>query len=353
VRRTPAAWIVPSLLLLATAARAGETPTLKVGDPAPKLFVSRWLNGDPVTELAKGTIYVVECWATWCGPCRASIPHVSELNTKVKDKGVVIIGLNVWEEDAAAVEPFLKKMGARMNYRVALDEGGKDGKSARAWLAASGQGGIPCAFVVDKEGTLAWIGHPMNGLDAVVEALIAGTFDPKKHAETMARRQENEVQIEAAFLAKEWDTLLTLLDKAAGLDPDAAAQISRLKVRVLLGQKKDYEAGYALAKALADKELKDDAPGLNELAWIILSDKGVEKRDLDLALKLALRADALAKHADAAILDTLARAHFEKGDLDKAIAAQAEAVAKAEDGAMKKDLTATLERYKVKKAESQ
>jgi hypothetical protein len=79
----------------------------------------------------------------------------------------------------------------------------------------------------------------------------------------------------------------------------------------------------------------------------------VEKRDLDLALKLALRADALAKHADAAILDTLARAHFEKGDLDKAIAAQTEAVAKASDEGMKKELTATLERYKVKKAESQ
>jgi thiol-disulfide isomerase/thioredoxin len=65
---------------------AGEPPTLKVGDPAPKLHVSKWLNGDPVEKLEKGTTYVIECWATWCGPCRASIPHVSELNTKYKDK---------------------------------------------------------------------------------------------------------------------------------------------------------------------------------------------------------------------------------------------------------------------------
>jgi thiol-disulfide isomerase/thioredoxin len=346
-----AAGLALALCLAVPAARAEDGPSLKVGDPAPKLFVSKWLNGDPVKELEKGTIYVIECWATWCGPCRASIPHVSELNTKVKGKGVVIIGLNVWEEDAAAVEPFLQKMGDRMNYRVALDEGGKNGKSARAWLAASGQQGIPCAFVVDKEGKLAWIGHPMNGMDAVVGALIDGTFEPKKHAERMAQRQEVEGQIEAAFLAKNWDKLLELLDKAAGLDPEAAPQIRRLKVRVLLGQKKDVEAGYALAKDLAAKELKDDAQGLNELAWIILDDKGVEKRDLDLAMQIVLRADALAKHGDAAILDTLARAHFEKGDLDQAIATQKEAVEKAPDE-LKKSVAATLERYKVKKAEN-
>lgn len=209
MRSAPTRWIVPALLFLATAARAGEAPTLKIGDPAPRLFVSKWIKGEPVPALEKGTVYVIECWATWCGPCRASIPHVSGLQAKYK-KGVVVIGLNVWEKDTAGVEPFVKKMGDTMAYRVALDEvekPGEAGKSARAWLVAAGQEGIPCAFVVDKETKIAWIGHPMDGLDEVLEGVVAGTFDPKKLAEQREQKAALQEKIQQAFVAKDWGKL--------------------------------------------------------------------------------------------------------------------------------------------------
>src|SRR4051812_24307595 len=81
---------------------------LKVGDPAPKLQLDKWLKGEPIKELEKGKVYVIECWATWCGPCIASMPHVTRLQAKYKDKGVVVIGINVWERDQSAPEPFVK-----------------------------------------------------------------------------------------------------------------------------------------------------------------------------------------------------------------------------------------------------
>src|SRR6185503_14721465 len=128
------------------------------------LEVSKWVQGEPVKDFENGKAYIVEFWATWCGPCVATIPHVNELHQKFKDKGLVVIGQNVFENDTSKVEPFIKKMGDKMTYRVALDvtEGANKGAMGDTWMKAAGQNGIPTAFVVNKEGKIAWIGHPAN-----------------------------------------------------------------------------------------------------------------------------------------------------------------------------------------------
>ena len=97
-------------------------PTLKVGDPAPKLQTGKWVQGDPVKDFEKGKAYIVEFWATWCPPCRASIPHLNEIYEKYKDKGLIVIGQNCSERDDSGVAAFVKKMGDKMTYRVALDD---------------------------------------------------------------------------------------------------------------------------------------------------------------------------------------------------------------------------------------
>src|SRR5438105_4278369 len=107
MRRVLAAGLV---LALAAAARA-EGP-LSVGDSAPKLKVKEFVKGDPVKDLEKGKVHVVEFWATWCGPCRVSIPHLTELQKKHKD--VVFIGVSVSERDFDNVKPFVEKMGDKM-----------------------------------------------------------------------------------------------------------------------------------------------------------------------------------------------------------------------------------------------
>ena len=65
-----------------------------LGDPAAELKIAKWVKGEPVTISADAkNIYVVEFWATWCPPCRTSIPHLTEMQKRFKEKNVTIIGI--------------------------------------------------------------------------------------------------------------------------------------------------------------------------------------------------------------------------------------------------------------------
>ncbi|MGA2660668.1 MAG: TlpA disulfide reductase family protein, partial [Verrucomicrobiota bacterium] len=130
-------WMTAALALAAGAiANPARAVTLKVGDPAPKLQVAKWVQGEPVKEFERDKAYIVEFWATWCGPCRVSIPHLNEIHAKFKDKGLVVIGQDCWERDESLVAPFIEKMGDKMTYRVALDDksGSDKGKMAETWM---------------------------------------------------------------------------------------------------------------------------------------------------------------------------------------------------------------------------
>jgi thiol-disulfide isomerase/thioredoxin len=159
--------------------------TLKVGDPAPKLQTGKWVQGDPVKNFEKGKAYIVEFWATWCPPCRKSIPHLNAIWEKYKDKGLIVIGQNCSERDDNGVAAFVKKMGDQMTYRVALDDKQSDpgGQMSKTWMEAAGQEGIPTAFLVDTKGVIAWIGHPMSLKEQVIENVLSGKSPVSKGAE--------------------------------------------------------------------------------------------------------------------------------------------------------------------------
>jgi hypothetical protein len=107
---------------------------------------------------------------------------VNELYNQFKDKGLVVIGQNCWEKDESLVAPFVKKMGDKMTYRVALDDKSSNSKGAMAtsWMAAAGRKGIPSAFLVDTKGRIAWIGHPMQLKDQMIEDALAGKSEVSK-----------------------------------------------------------------------------------------------------------------------------------------------------------------------------
>src|SRR5665647_427180 len=82
----------------------------QLGDPAPKLdVVIPWVKGNPVKiSSGKGkSVYIIHFWATLSDPCRISIPHLSYLQNKYRDKGLVVVGIS--SEEASVVEQFVKE----------------------------------------------------------------------------------------------------------------------------------------------------------------------------------------------------------------------------------------------------
>ncbi|HRK21422.1 MAG TPA: TlpA disulfide reductase family protein, partial [Fimbriimonadaceae bacterium] len=139
-----------AMTALATAAFAGE---LGVGMKAPPITVAKWVKGKPV-KLGDGMVHVVEFWATWCGPCKTSIPHLTELQKKLKGK-VNFTGVSIWEDPKATdnahiekVEDFVAEWGKKMDYTVAAD--GFEGSMAKEWMEAAEGQGIPTAFIIGK-----------------------------------------------------------------------------------------------------------------------------------------------------------------------------------------------------------
>ena len=158
-------------LFVATALLAFTASTAfaaKLGDPAAALNIAGWVKGTPVNVKDGKNIYVVEFWATWCGPCKVSIPHLTAMQAKFKDKGVVFVGIS--DEPLSTVRPFVLKMAEKMNYTVACDYAGR---TSAGYMTAYGQEGIPTAFVVGKNGKVLWVGHPMGGLEQAVEKALA------------------------------------------------------------------------------------------------------------------------------------------------------------------------------------
>jgi thiol-disulfide isomerase/thioredoxin len=351
------------LLLSATLSAAG----LKIGDPAPATRPETMLQGEAVKDFQKGEVYVFECWASWCGPCIAAIPHLNELNKQMGKKGVVITGVNVWESerDAASAQrakDFLKAQGDKMSYRVAL--GGK--AFIKDWLEAAEVNGIPHAFVV-AEGKIAWTGHPAQLTAEMLGDILTGTplaaappvadkipqrrlSKPAVPAGTapndpeMAAAQAKLDALSEAMRARDWDAAEKALPAAAGVLPKQEGQELRDSIEAQIGLARgDPTKFYAQLQKVADEEF-DDPEALNEIAWRLLTMKAfAQKPNLVLAEKCAVQSVKLTKEEHPDKLDTLARLRWLQGKKEEAIRLQIKSVDKAEAGPMREALQKTLD----------
>jgi len=132
-----------------------------IGAMAPPIQVDEWITSQP-PDLT-GRVYVLEFWATWCPPCRKSIPHMIGLADKYKDKDVPFVALST-DRSSTPVKEMVKEKG--ITYYVGMDNGLSDKFSIR---------GVPSAFIIDRSGKVAWQGHPMSPdfEPALVKALNA------------------------------------------------------------------------------------------------------------------------------------------------------------------------------------
>ncbi|WP_165069248.1 TlpA family protein disulfide reductase [Paludisphaera rhizosphaerae] len=348
--------------LASLAAPAARADSLGVGDAAPKLEVKEFVKGEPIKALEPGSVYVVEFWATWCGPCRATIPHLTELQKKHGD--VKFVGVSIWEQDPSAVKPFVKEMGEKMDYRVAMDavpkNGDKDGDPddgamAKNWMKAAELQGIPTAFIVGKDLKILWIGHPA-ALEEPLAQVVEGKWDVEK-AIADARKEKEEVAKLAKFMPKlqkamesdEPRQILQVIDEMVKEVPAAEERLRGLKFTTLV-HAGEFEKALALAKTILEGKAGENAQTLSLIAWTIVDPELKSKPDAKLiafALEAAKKADELEKQKSAPIADTLAKAYFDSGEPAKALETQKRAINLAKGTEMEDDgsLKERLEQY--------
>lgn len=300
-------------LLLSVAALTCSTGLVladDLGDPAPELDIAKWCKGEPIT-FAEGkdkNIFVLEFWGTTCPHCRACVPRLTEMQKKFADQGVVFIGIS--PEPIEKIDAYVKELGDKIGYRIAADNNRKTDLAYRGKRRIQQ---VPYAFLIGKEGKLIWHGHPMSGLDAVIEGVLKGTYDIEQ-----GRRWA-----QARGYRYEYFRAVKSLTRAA-------------KAREIGDKVLEYGKGEALL--------------LNDFAWLIVTEPGLMKRDLELARKAIELANKDSGGKDARILDTFARVLFVSNEKKEAVEYEKKAIELAESDEERKEYEKTLAEY-VKAAE--
>lgn len=330
------------LIGLAAASAMGQnaqtTPpaaTLHIGDSAPPIVADAWPKGQPIESFAPRQTYLIVFWSTWCAAFLSAMEHMDELAGQFGNQ-VQMVAVSVFESNRGKVYDYVHAFGDKMDFPVAADKikddknHGLDGAMARSWLEASGQSGLPIAFIVDGSGKIAWIGSPVgSSVDEPLRRVADGTWDTAAFAEKFNSEQEKSKQMgvlatdmQAAIAAANWDQALKDSDQMIPYDQVTAASARYL----ILLKKGDFDSAYAYCRQLADGPFARDARGLYSLGWVTLGpDNPWKKTDYDLALDVLKKAADLTYQKNPEMLDALAWAYYDKGD--KASAAETERLA--------------------------
>jgi len=285
---------------LATALQQDDK--LKVGSDAPSIDGLDLVQG----ELAdRPQVRVVEFWATWCGPCKVSIPHINDMHKSLRRRGLEVIGVS--DEKPDVVANFLRMQGDRMSYVVAIDP---EKKVAERFMQAAGKSGIPCAFVIGPKGKVVFIGHPMDEeFDRAVRLSLDGRYDPaitKKAAPILAAARR-------AAGVRNFTEAYRRFDEAIALSPvvmyDAAAE----RYRTILADEANEEAARAYARRMIEM-YESDAPALRDLALMLAADASLPSNDIEAAQMAADKLSAVAQAGDPDAFRVAATVAYAKGD---------------------------------------
>lgn len=128
----------------------------------------------------KGKVLLINIWGIWCGPCRAEMPHLVEIQNKHRDDGVEVIGINIGDgngniEPAAAITKFVADM--KLNYTITRSE--KNTPGVREFYQQTKQGVVPQTLLVDRDGNLrgVFIGGSATVFNSMKESVAKAVKD--------------------------------------------------------------------------------------------------------------------------------------------------------------------------------
>ena len=127
------------------AAKTPATPKGTSGRKAPGFELTDLKGNSLKWSQYDGKVVLVDFWATWCGPCRRSIPDLSDLHQKYSDRGFEVLGISLDQTGPEGVSQFVAKMN--IPYRVAIG----NLRLAQDWDIGDA---IPVAFLVNRQGNI-------------------------------------------------------------------------------------------------------------------------------------------------------------------------------------------------------
>ena len=134
----------------------GVAPSFDLKDQSGRAYSLRDFQGKPV---------LIDFWATWCGPCRTTMPHVENLHRKYRSRGLQVVGINI-EGKSKDVLDFVGQ--SRFSFLVLYDSGNWQSVVAKEYGVSS----IPRTFLVDGEGNIVFSGHPNRLQESLIEATL-------------------------------------------------------------------------------------------------------------------------------------------------------------------------------------
>ncbi|QIA25335.1 MULTISPECIES: TlpA disulfide reductase family protein [Mesorhizobium] len=257
---------------------------LRMESPAPPIKVDDWLRGEPLANFQPGKVYLVEFWATWCGPCVAAIPPMVELKEKYEDIEFEVVGVAGSELAATAdeartnLDAWLTERFPNLNYRIAFDY---TGEMKRLSMEASSSVGIPTSFVVDRDGHIAFIGHPSE-LDDVLPKVLNGSWrssDGAKAADTgriaSNQRRARELsltrpiyaKLQPATQAEDWRAALSAVEEGLALMPDYVG-FRETHADLLLHKLRDMRTGLPAMRQLLEDAIDKK---FEAVSWMVMA----------------------------------------------------------------------------------
>ncbi len=164
-------------------AESREAEPSRVPYPAPDFTLPDLVGRQVRLSDLRGKVVVLDFWATWCGPCRVSLPHVQKVYDDFKDRGVLVLGVDIGE-DAKTVLAFVEKN--RMTFPILVDE---DDKVSPLYHISA----IPHTLVVDQKGTVVkvhtgFVQGQEDQLRSEVAALLGGVASQPAASQPTAAR---------------------------------------------------------------------------------------------------------------------------------------------------------------------